>query len=113
MVTMAVHPDSEIYKFMKSSQKAVIHFPNKNQAKMTGKFFKIKNRTENSLNGFTFSTTAGYVHLNDISMYLDVDVIEIMERGDHHLFICEVKNAHLDNDYPTLNLDDTNWKYGG
>ena len=114
LITMALRPGSDIYEFVKASGKATIHFPSKEQQAMTAQFFKIKEATENSLNGNEFSlSNDGFVHLKDIPMILDCEVREIVEQGDHHLAVCEVINTSLVNDYDTLLLSDTNWKYGG
>jgi len=114
LILMAIRPDSELYNYLAVSRQAAIHFPEKTQQDMVSKFFKIKERTENSLNGYKFSfSERKNVLLDEISMFMEVVVLEIKETGDHHLFICEVISTMMMDDYDTLNMSDTNWKYGG
>ena len=45
--------------------------------------------------------------------YLVCDVLDVNERGDHPLFLAEVKNAVVRNEIEPLELRKTGWSYGG
>jgi len=51
--------------------------------------------------------------LEDVPAYLKCRVLEIMEHGDHSLFLSEVKNAVVRRDLEPLELRTTGWNYGG
>ena len=45
--------------------------------------------------------------------YLKCKVVAIMEKGDHPLFLSEVKNAVVYEEKNPLELRETGWSYGG
>ena len=51
--------------------------------------------------------------LEDIPAYIQCKVVQILENSDHPLFLAEVKDATLLNDFNPLDLRSTGWHYGG
>ena len=51
--------------------------------------------------------------LATVPAYLKCTVVEIMEKGDHPLFLAEVKNAVVQKTLEPLELRTTGWNYGG
>ena len=45
--------------------------------------------------------------------YIRCKVIEILENGDHPLFLAEVIGAEINKDAVPLELRNTGWSYGG
>lgn len=114
MIVMAIRPESDLYAALTESKQAAIHFPRIDQKDLVAKFFKIRKWTDNSLNGYTFIISdRKNALLDEVPMSLEADIVDIIKQGDHHLFLCRISATHLENDYDTLNLSDTNWKYGG
>jgi flavin reductase (DIM6/NTAB) family NADH-FMN oxidoreductase RutF len=46
-------------------------------------------------------------------LILEGKIIEIIDKGDHPIFICEIVNTILRQDTDMLTMADTNWHYGG
>ncbi len=77
-------------------------------------FFKIKDGSRNSINGHNFKWSKLKTPILDkIPMIMEVKVREIVDKGDHPIFICEVINTILRKDTDMLTMADTNWHYGG
>ena len=81
---------------------------------MVASFFKINEQTESSINKYNFQFSEnGSPILDDIPMVLEVKIIDIIDKGDHPIFICEIINTILREDVDMLAMSDTNWHYGG
>jgi flavin reductase (DIM6/NTAB) family NADH-FMN oxidoreductase RutF len=50
--------------------------------------------------------------LNDAIAALECRVRDIVETGDHTLFVGEVAGAHVRSEEAPLTLDDAGWHYG-
>ena len=114
LIALAIRKDSRFYSVAKSNDYLAVHFPSIEQQAMVASFFKIKNIGENAINGFEFHwSDFSTPLLDDIPMILEVKITDIVEKGDHPVFICEVVNAILKEDAEILTMADTNWHYGG
>ena len=113
-IALAILKDSSLYKAAKNNEYLAIHFPSKEQKKIVASFFKVKEQSEDSINGYRFEISdLGNPLLNDIPMILEVKIIEIVDKGDHPIFVCEVVNTILRQSVDMLTISDTNWHYGG
>lgn len=113
-LSLAIRKDTNFYSIARNSEHLAVNLPSKNQRSMVASFFKIREQAEDSINGFTFKWSELETPiLDDVPMVLEVKIIEIIDKGDHPLFICEVKNTILREDVDILMMSDTNWKYGG
>ena len=113
-IAIAIRKDSYLYNVAENSEYLAIHFPSKEQQSMVSAFFKIKDQSEKSINGYDYNwSELGNPLLDDIPMILEVKIIEIVDQGDHPIFICEVENSILRQDVELLTLADTSWHYGG
>jgi flavin reductase (DIM6/NTAB) family NADH-FMN oxidoreductase RutF len=113
-ITMAIKTGTEFYKEARKAGKMAIHLLRKDQSETAALHFKTKKKDSHSINGHEFVLSeAKNPILSDLPMILEVDVHRIIEEGDHHIFICLVKNSILNEDVDILTMDDTNWNYGG
>ncbi len=114
LIALAIRKDSRFYSVAKANDYLAVHLPSIEQQAMVASFFKIKDISDNSINGFEFHwSDLSTPLLDDIPMILEVKITEIIEKGDHPVFICEVVNAILKEDVEILTMADTNWHYGG
>ncbi len=114
MLVMAVRVGSDLYDTLQKSRHGAIHFPGKDQQQIVASFFRKPAVENQTLNGHRYTLTSrGNPLLETFPMALEVDVVEIIPKGDHHLFLCEVVTTHLRSDEPTLQMADTGWHYGG
>jgi flavin reductase (DIM6/NTAB) family NADH-FMN oxidoreductase RutF len=113
-IALAIRENSSLYRVAEKSEYLAVHLPSKDQQSMVSSFFKIKELSEDSINGYNFKwSRLGNPILDDIPMILEVNIIDIIEKGDHPIFICEVVNTILREDVDILTMADTNWHYGG
>jgi len=113
-IAIAIRKDSYLYNVAEKSEYLAIHFPNKEQQSMVSSFFKIKDQSEKSINGHDYNwSELNNPLLDDIPMVLEVKIIEIVDQGDHPIFICEVANTIFRKDVDMLTMADTSWHYGG
>jgi len=113
-IALAIRKDSNLYNVAESSEYLVVHFPNKEQKSIVSSFFKITDQSHSSINGYKIKRSKlGNPLLDDIPMILEVKIIEIVDKGDHPIFVCEVVNSILRQDAEMLTMKDTNWHYGG
>ena len=113
-LVLAIRKDSSLYKVAEKSKYLAIHLPSKKQQSIVSSFFKIKDQSQDSINGYNLKwSELGNPILDDIPMILEVKTIELIDKGDHPIFICEVVNTILRRDVDILTMEDTNWHYGG
>lgn len=113
-IALAIRKGTNFYSIARNTEHIAVNIPSKNQQSLVASFFKIKKQTTNSINGFTFKWSELKTPiLDDVQMAMEVKIIEIIDKGDHPLFICEVVNTILREDVDILTMSDTNWKYGG
>jgi len=113
-IALSIRENSSFFAVAVKSKHLAIHFPSKEQQSMVSSFFKIKDQSPDSINGFSFNwSEIGNPILDNIPMILEVNIIDIIEKGDHPIFICEIINTILRQDVDMLTMADTNWHYGG
>ena len=114
LIALSIRKNSSFYDVAEKNEYLAIHLPDKKQQSMVSSFFKIKDQSQNSINGYGFKwSELGNPLLDDIPMILEVKIIEKIEIGDHPLFICEVVNEILHQEVEMLTMADTSWHYGG
>ena len=80
---------------------------------MATSFFKPTVLENGKLNGHEFRFHNELPLLKEVPAYLQCEVIEILENGDHPLFLAEVVDAVVNNDSKPLELRTTGCSYGG
>ncbi|MFC1785669.1 flavin reductase family protein [Candidatus Neomarinimicrobiota bacterium] len=114
LIALSIRKNSNFYNVAEKSEYLAIHLPSKEQQSMVSAFFKIKGQSKNSINGYDYRwSDFDNPLLDDIPMILEVKIIEIIAKGDHPIFICEVVNTILRQDVDMLTMADTLWHYGG
>ena len=113
-IALAIRRDSSLYQIAEKNEYLAIHLPSKEQLSLVSSFLKIKDQSSDSINGYGFKwSDLQNPLLYNIPMILEVNIIDIIEKGDHPIFICEVVNTILREDVDMLTMSDTNWHYGG
>jgi flavin reductase (DIM6/NTAB) family NADH-FMN oxidoreductase RutF len=77
-------------------------------------FFMTVKPEGNQLGPVTFRDgTTGAPILNETPAFWECKVVDVVEQGDHHVFIGEVVEAGINGEGQTLLMRDTGWNYGG
>lgn len=113
-ISLSIRKDTSFYKIALDNAYLAVHLPSKDQQTMVASFFKISEQTESSINNYNFQFSKNRSPiLDDIPMVLEVKIMEIVDKGDHPVFICEIINTILREEVDMLAMSDTNWHYGG
>jgi flavin reductase (DIM6/NTAB) family NADH-FMN oxidoreductase RutF len=96
LVVIGNKSDSGIYHTLKKSGFFAINFLGKGQQDIAFGFFKPSEREGNTLGGQPFRDgSTGAPILEKVPASVECRVVEIVERGDHHIVVGEVVDAHV------------------
>ena len=113
MISVCIKRNSASYEIVKKRGEFILHLLGDNQKELASIFFKPTIFENEKLNGQEFSLANNLPLLKDIPAYIQCKVVEILENGDHPLFLAEVVDAKINNDSDPLELRKTGWTYGG
>jgi len=113
MISVCIKRKSASYEIVKKRGEFILHLLGDNQKELASTFFKPTIFENEKLNGQEFSLENNLPLLKDIPAYIQCKVVEILENGDHPLFLAEVVDAKINNDSNPLELRKTGWTYGG
>lgn len=114
LIVVALRTDSGVYQAVKNSRQFALHMLGLKQKNFASAFFKPSVSDDSTINGrhYVLSNRNNPI-LQETIAYLECDVVDIIERGDHHVFLAEVVEAELRSDEKALALHNTGWTYGG
>ena len=113
MISVCIKRNSASYEIVKKRGEFILHLLGDNQKELASTFFKPTIFENEKLNGQEFSLANNLPLLKDIPAYIQCKVVEILDNGDHPLFLAEVVDAKINNDSDPLELRKTGWTYGG
>jgi len=114
MVMMGVRKDSLSHQMIESGRVFVVNFMAKNQQGLAEPFFKPTRRVGDKLNDVPFHPGKnGAPILDEAIGYVECNVVEIAQGGDHSVVIGEVTDAAIQAEGQLLTLADAGWHYGG
>ena len=113
LISVCIKRNSASYKVVRESKRFILHILSKDQKDLAASFFKSTLIDGSKINGHSFEILNGMPLINGFPAYLVCDVVEILDSGDHPLFMAEVKNAVVNNEQLPLELSKTGWSYGG
>ncbi len=113
LISVCIKRESVSYEIVKKRGEYFLHILGENQQDMASSFFKPTVLEHGKLNGHEFRLYNELPLLKEVPAYLQCKVIEILENGDHPLFLAEVVDTVINYDCKPLELRKTNWSYGG
>ena len=113
MISVCIKRDSASYEIVKKRGEFILHLLGETQKELASTFFKPTIFENEKLNEQEFILENNLPLLKDIPAYIQCKVVEILESGDHPLFLAEVVDAKINNDSNPLELRKTGWTYGG
>ena len=122
LVVVGVKADSGAHSLIKESKAFVLNILGKDHKDVAFTFFKPLERQGNTIGGQPFrSGSLGAPIFEKVPAFVECALVETIERGDHSIFVGEVKNAGVSEqpsgrpDDVTLTLRDLGDKifYGG
>ncbi len=115
LVAVGVKLDSQLYRAILRGNTFALNMLANDQSEIAARFFKAAQLEGETLGGYAveFGVT-GAPLLVDVPAYLECKVTDVVERGDHVLFLGEVVDAAHRREATPLDLyRDTKWNYGG
>ena len=113
-VMLGVRHGTHSVEMVKAGKVFSINFLAKSDKKILEQFFKPTPASGNRFGdlGFSLKKTGAPI-LNDAIAYLECEVKNIHEEGDHSIVIGEIVGAEVLKDEHPLIMSDTPWHYGG
>lgn len=115
LISLGIKRDSHTFEVVKGSKGFVLNFLGDKQKDIAQKFLKHVEPIDNSLagEGFTASPILKFPVFSNMAGYLECQVTDIVERGDHAVVVAEVLGAAPGHAFGPLLLSSTGWNYGG
>lgn len=114
LVVMAVRAEGSSHGTILRTKKFSLNVLREDQKDLAAVFFKPQKALGGRFESAPFEFgQLGLPLLKDCVGGLECELIGQVEKGDHTVFVGEVKTAKLINDTEALNLASTGWSYGG
>ena len=113
LISVCIKTDSASYTVVKESGKFLLHILGEDQKELAASFIKQTTLENGLINKQEYQLQDNLSLLIPVPAYLKCRVLEIIEYGDHPLFLAEVKNAVVRRKLAPLELRTTGWNYGG
>ena len=113
MISVCIKRDSGSYKVVKERGEFLLHLLGEEQKDIAASFFKPTSINRGYFSGQQFTLLHDLPLIKDVPAYLYCRVVQILENGDHPLFLAKVKDAVVQKDSKPLELRSTGWSYGG
>ena len=113
LISVCIKGDSGSYAVVKERGEFLLHILGENQKDLAASFFKQTTLENGLINKQKYHLQDNLPLLAAVHAYLKCKVVAIMEKGDHPLFLAEVKNAVVQKTFEPLDLRTTGWNYGG
>ncbi len=114
MVVSCVNQKSISHEMIKKSGVFAISFLEEGQKDLAQKFFKRMSRVGNKFEDVEFYLgETGCPIISDSLGYIECQVVEAVEKGDHTVYIGEVIAAGVHREGKQMLLETTGWQYGG
>ncbi len=96
LVAVGVKADSGAYHLLKETKAFALNILGTGQGKLAFGFFKPAEKSGNTISGEPFRTgKTGAPILDNAPAVVECNVVEIVARGDHHIVVGEVIDAHV------------------
>ena len=114
LVAMGVKVDSEAFAFLSASRALALSILESGQKDVAFAFFKPTEVSGDTINGYRFETrSSGGPVLLDAPAWVEAQVTDIVERGDHAVVVAEVIDAGVRREASALTLQECGVHYGG
>ena len=113
-IIVALRSESGIWHRVQDAGQFVVNVLGTGQKPLAAAFFRHVEPEGSTLGGAAFHEgTTGAPILDEAPAYLECRVIEVLEAGDHTLFLADILEAGVQNDLSPLDMSETGWHYGG
>jgi len=113
IISVCLKRGSHPYKVVKDRGEFLLHILSENQKDLAASFFKPSKIKNGQINGEKYELQDDLPLITAGIANIYCHVLEIIEIGDHPLFLAEVKHVTVRKNVSPLELRKTGWSYGG
>ena len=113
LISVCIKGDSASYAVVKGRGEFLLQLLGDDQKDLADSFFKPTIPENGFINGQKYQLQDDLPLLMAVPAYIKCSVLEILEKGDHPLFLAEVIDAVINEESKPLELRKTDWSYGG
>ena len=113
LISVCIKRNSFSYTIVKERGEFILHILGEDQKDIAASFFKQTILKNGFINEQKYQLKDNLPILTSVPAYLKCKVLEIMETGDHPIFLAELNNAVVQNELEPLELRTSGWSYGG
>ena len=113
LISVCIKGDSASYAVVKGRGEFLLHLLGEDQKDLAASFFKPSILDNGLINGQKYQLQDDLPLLMAVPAYIKCRVLDILEKGDHPLFLAEVIDAVINEESKPLELRKTDWSYGG
>lgn len=114
LVVVGIKQGTHPYEVVKAAGAFAVHAIGADQKDVAQTFFGTVSPEGSKLGPLTFRAgSTGAPVINELPAYWECELRQVVEQGDHHVFVGEVVEAGVNSETPTLLMKDTGWNYGG
>ena len=113
LISVCLKRESASYTVVKERGEFLLHLLGKEQQELAASFFKPSILENGLINGQKYQLKDDLPLLTAVPAYIKCRVLDILEKGDHPLFLAEVIDAVINEESKPLELRKTDWSYGG
>ena len=113
LISVCIKGDSASYTVVKERGEFMLHLLGEDQKDLAASFFKPSILENELINGQKYQLQDDLPLLTAVPVYIKCRVLDILEKGDHPLFLAEVIDAVVNEESKPLELSKTDWSYGG
>ena len=113
MISVCIKRDSGTFHIVKNRKEFVLNILGHKQKNLAASFFKSTIVNNSLINNYEYFIENDLPVLKAAPAFITCKVIDIIEKGDHPLFLSKLTNAIVNNETKPLKLSDTEWNYGG
>ena len=113
-IIIGLRKETGIWQRVLDAGSFAVNILGEGQKDVASTFFRHAEPDENRLGGEPFYRgVTGSPILDTVPAYLECRTAEVLDAGDHTLFLADIVEAGVQNDKAALALTDTSWHYGG
>ncbi len=114
LLVVAIKRGTQTFDVVKAAGAFAVNIVGVGQQEIASMFFKHVSVEGGKIGGIPFVPgVTGSPILSGLPGYVECQVVEFVDRGDHPLFIGQVVEAGVQNNLLPLSLRDAGWAYGG
>ena len=113
LISVCLKHSTDTHLLASKSKHFVLHIPDENQIEFSKSFMKPTSEDKGKLNGYDYKlNNYNQPIFNEANVYLECEIIDSIDIGDHPLFVAKVNNIVQRKQVNPLEMRKVGWTYG-